>query len=135
MGYMKLPAFTAGPESRYRLLGSCRYSAGLFGYMHADALPGTSQDQVPGRSEDQTAGSENLLPRGLSHQPSLDYKLYLGYGRVHEAKYRGTRIRIPVEAECIRGAGLGQVWPRLPGSSRAAVVCSGCIKVESGAFQ
>ena len=52
---------------------------------------------------------------------------------------RITRIRIPVpvEAACIRGAGLGQVWPRLPGSGRAAstaVACSRCIKVESGTF-
>ena len=79
---------------------------------------------VPGRAD-------------AAHQQSLDYKLYLGYGRVHEAKYCNTQIRIPVEAACTRGAGLGQVWPRLPGSSRAAstaVVCSRCIKVESGAF-
>ena len=47
------------------------------------------------------------------------------------------RIRVPVEAACMRAAGLGQVWPRLLRSGRAAstaVVCSRCIKVESGIF-
>ena len=40
VGYLKLPAFTAGPESQYWLSGSCRYSAGVSGYMPAQALLG-----------------------------------------------------------------------------------------------
>ena len=41
MGYLKLPAFTAGPETQYRLSGSCRYSAGVSGYIQGHTLPGT----------------------------------------------------------------------------------------------